>query len=537
MRSTITPDLTGNTTMAEIVLSTLNARYHHCAFGLRYLQANLGALQNRSVLWEFQIQQKPLEIVEKILSESPRIVGLGVYIWNAEQTAEVVALLKRIDPGVVIVLGGPEVSYPEDLPEWTEAADYLIGGEADTLFPWICGEVLHGRRPERRWISAPPPKLEDVKMPYGLYSAEDVENRIVYVEASRGCPFTCDFCLSALDIPVRQFPLEPFLSAMASLWNLGVRHFKFVDRTFNLNLKVSRRILEFFRARYEPGSFLHFEMIPDRLPDGLRRIIAQFPPGALQFEVGIQTFDEAVAARIHRRQDIRCVEENLRFLREQTGVHVHADLIAGLPGESMEGFGRGFDRLVALGPQEIQVGILKRLRGAPIARHSDTWEMVYSPYPPYEILRHRNLTFTELNRLRRFARYWDLTANSGRFVQTVPLLWTGKISPFQAFLDWSDWLYARVGRTHSIDAFRLAQYLFEFLVGRRNQDPRTVARALRDDLPAQSGARPPKFLRAFLSDEEPGSRPGVPLSRGKRQARHLVHSREIQVPPSPSGNF
>src|SRR5580704_3321279 len=164
-------------------------------------------------------------------------------------------------------------------------------------------------------------------------------------------------------------------------------------------------------------------MIPDRLPESLREIIAQFPPGALQFEVGVQTFDDAVAKNISRRQDYGRLEENFRYLREKTGVHIHADLIVGLPGESVESFAAGFDRMVALGPQEIQVGILKRLRGTPIVRHDREWGMVYSQHPPYEILQTKLIDFFAMQRLRRFARYWDLIANSGNFVETTPLLW------------------------------------------------------------------------------------------------------------------
>ena len=262
-----------------------------------------------------------------------------------------------------------------------------------------------------------------MKLPYEEYTDEDIAHRVIYVEASRGCPFTCEFCLSALEIPVRQFPLDEFLKAMQSLLDRGARQFKFVDRTFNLNLKVSRAILEFFLDRYEPGLFLHFEMIPDRLPESLRDIIARFPPGALQFEVGIQTFDPAVSERISRRQDVRKLEENLTFLREETGVHVHADLIVGLPGEDLETFAAGFNRLVALGPKEIQVGMLKRLRGTPIVRHDAEWQMVYSPHPPYEILQTRDLDAGMMSRMRRFAKFWDLIANSGNFVETTPLLW------------------------------------------------------------------------------------------------------------------
>jgi hypothetical protein len=200
---------------------------------------------------------------------------------------------------------------------------------------------------------------------------------------------------------------------------------------------------------------VHFEMIPDRLPEPLRAIIAQFPPGALQFEVGIQTFNERVAALISRRQDNTKAEAALRWLCEQTGVHVHADLIVGLPGEDAASFAAGFDRLVALRPQEIQVGMLKRLRGTPIVRHDAEWGMVYSPTPPYEVLQTKLIDFFTMQRLRRFSRYWDLVANSGNF---PGLEWT-----FDSFLRFSDWLYAQTHQTHAIARERLRRLLESYL--------------------------------------------------------------------------
>ena len=267
------------------------------------------------------------------------------------------------------------------------------------------------------------PDFSQIVLPYDFYTADDIAHRIIYVEASRGCPFTCEFCLSSLDIPVRQVPLPALLGQLQRLLDRGVKQFKFVDRTFNLNAGVSKTILEFLLDRYQPGYFFHFEMVPDRLPEALREVIAKFPPGALQFEVGVQTFNEEVSRRISRRQDYQKLEDNFRFLRKETGVHIHADLIAGLPGETLESFAAGFDRLIALGPQEIQVGILKRLRGTPIARHDAEWQMIYNPYPPYEILQNRLIDFSAMQRLRRFARYWDLVGNSGNFVETTPLIW------------------------------------------------------------------------------------------------------------------
>jgi hypothetical protein len=308
---------------------------------------------------------------------------------------------------------------------------------------------------------------------------------------------------------------------MQRLLDRGARQFKFVDRTFNLHLPTARAILEFFLARHRDGQFYHFEMVPDRLPEALREIICKFPPGSLQFEIGVQTFNEEVAVRISRRQNVAKLEENFRWLRAETGVHIHADLIAGLPGESLESFAAGFDRLVALGPQEIQFGILKRLRGVPITRHDAEWGMVYSPQPPYEILQNALIGFPTMQRLRRFARLWDLLANSGNFVESTPLLWRDGASPFHAFLHYSEWLHARAGRTDSIALRRLVEWLFEYLTTRTGVPAHEMARLLCRDYQRAGRSDIPETLRSALGKELPATAVGGRRAALKRQARHL----------------
>lgn len=521
--------------MSRIVLATLNAKFIHAAFGLRYLYANLGELQKDAELFESDINQRPLDIAEAILARNPAILGLGVYIWNARESAELVRILKRVKPGLVIVLGGPEVSYETNDQEIVHNSDYVITGEADLKFAQLCNEILAGNPPAQKIQPAELPDLARVTMPYAFYNERDVAHRVIYVEASRGCPFTCEFCLSSLEIPVRQFPIDPFLAEMERLLQSGVKHFKFVDRTFNLNLATSRAILEFFLKRFEAGMFLHFEMIPDRLPVELREIIAKFPPGALQFEVGIQTFNDEVSNRIKRRQNLARLADNFQFLTTQTGVHIHADLIVGLPGETLESFGAGFDRLIALSPQEIQVGILKRLRGTPIIRHDAEFQMRYGSEPPYEILQNSVLDFPTLQRLRRFARFWDLINNSGNFVSTTPLIWNGGVSAFQSFLALSDYLYATLQRTHEIALPRLMELVMHWLESEQRIAPETIAKNLYADWLRSGRSELPEFLRPHIATpERPIKKTGGGPKRQSRRANSLTESQLENLPSAKS---
>lgn len=481
--------------MADIVLAAINAKYIHPALGLRYLFANLDPLVSRARLLEFDLRRPARDVADAILAHNPRIVGLSVHIWNPQPVADVVALLKTSRSDLVIVLGGPEISFDAADHPACRQADHVITGEADHAFAVLCNAILDGTRPTERIIPAAPVDLETLALPYPLYSDDDLAHRLTYVETSRGCPYACEYCISARDVPLRYFPLPRVFAAFDELLHRGARRFKFVDRTFNVDIPRAITILKFFLERMTPGLFVHFEMVPERFPEELRKVIQRFPRGSLQLEIGIQTFNEEVAARVRRVMDAKRIEDNFRFLKDKTEAHLHADLIAGLPGESMDSFATGFDRLMALRPHEIQVGILKRLRGAPIAHHDTEWKMAYNPEPPYEILGNRLIPRADMERLQHFARFWEVLANRDAFPRAAPLIWRDQPSAFRAFMELSDALFARFKRHFGIPQEEVMEALFEFLTRQRGIDAGDAADALRQDY---LDGHPPRGLPKFL---------------------------------------
>lgn len=476
---------------ADIILFAVNARYAHSSFGARCLLANLGPLRPRTKLLEYDLRKTPEEIAEDILTASPRIAAAGVYIWNHAIVQRTMEIIRERNPGIVIIVGGPELIAAKECPAW---ADYLITGEADLEFARLCSRVLKHEKPERI-IRAEPPDPAELASPYEEYTDEDIRNRMIYVEASRGCPYRCEYCISSLDNRLRNFPQAEFFREMEHLLARGVRQFKFADRAFNADIKSACEILDFFLSKNTPSLRLHFEMMPDRFPDELKKRILSFPASALHLEIGIQTFNEDAAARIMRKTDFAKAEENLKWLREETKAEIHADLIAGLPGETFESIAAGFDRLVNLWPHELQFGILKKLPGAPIARHDAEWKMIYNDEPPYDILENSCLSRDQVQSLKQFARFCDLFYNRGNFPRFMQMLLGETESPFAVFAKFSDWLAARFGRAFGIPQLDLYAAALEYL-----KEKPGIGSALLEDFSA-GGRRGhiPRFLKETVS--------------------------------------
>lgn len=504
-------------TKKTIIIAVLNARYSHTALGPRYLLANMGELKSQTVLEEFLIQDDLLRVTEKILSHKPQIVGLSVSIWNASAVAKLIPLLKSINPELKIIIGGPEV-------RWASApaygADVLVRGEAEIVFPDICGKILSGS-PVAAVVDGGLPDLDSIVLPYDEYSDDDLKQRIIYVESSRGCPFSCEFCLSSREERVRSFNLKRILPAFDRLISRGCRGFKFIDRTFNLDISSCLELLEFFFLRWprdEDGEligpeaarqvglgssrgksfFLHFEVVPDRFDERLLQSLARFPAGGVQLEMGVQTLDPEVGERISRKVDESLTEQNLKLIKGQTGAHVHADLIMGLPGEDDIGFARSFDALRGMGPDEIQVGILKLLPGAPLVRHVEKYALVFNQEPPYDILKTDCIPFSRMQELRRFAKYYDIFVNSGKFSSAMGRIMDNAPSAFSAFDLFSLWLYADTGQDFGISQQRQYALVQRFLTEEAVLTPQQAGELLVADFMKEGNERYlPECLRPF----------------------------------------
>lgn len=415
----------------KVVLVAVNSKYIHSNLAVRYLKAYTKDLNYNCETMEFSINDREERVVEEILHEKPSIIGFSCYIWNIEFIKKVATLIKLIDSNIEIVYGGPETSYNpmEFLSE--NVGEYLIEGEGEETYRELINLKINNEsngdttnyenikglyyKDDKAIIyggKRPLMNINNIVFPYE--AGDDLRNKIVYYEASRGCPFNCKYCLSSTTHGVRFLNLDRVLKELKFFIDKNVKLVKFVDRTFNCNKVFANTVWSYLIDNGKNTCF-HFEVSADLFCKESLDILSKAPNGMFQFEVGVQTTNNEILRNINRTIKFATIKEKVLELNKLTNIKQHLDLIAGLPGEDFNSFRKSFNEVYEISPEELQLGFLKLLKGSEMREESEKWGMVYSPYPPYEILKTKDISYNELIILKKIEHMVDKYLNSGKF--------------------------------------------------------------------------------------------------------------------------
>ena len=439
----------------RVVLSTLNARFSHSSLALRYLRSQLrvklhGLHDLQIIMAEYSINERVDYVLGEIYRLQPDLVGFSVYIWNLELTLALCSKLKQVLPEVVVVLGGPEVSFDsEEILKNNPGLDVIVIGEGEeTLNDLVCA-VRDGAKIEdlkeipglayrfEQGIVKTAPRLvldnlDAVVSPYqgdGVRSEDwdELENRTVYLEGSRGCPNRCQYCLSSVQPGVRFFSWDRVRADLDALVAHGATQVKFVDRTFNCSPERAQVIWEHLLKRHRTNEAwrkvrFHFEIGADRLNQKNLELLRMVPEGYFEFEIVVQSTNPATQEAIKRSMDWESLRQNVAALREWNNIHLHLDLIAGLPYESYQRFRVSFNDVYRLRPHRLQLGFLKMLKGSGLRESASMYGYRFSPQPPYEVLESSELGFSDILKLRLIEDLVEKYHNTGRFVFSMGLL-------------------------------------------------------------------------------------------------------------------
>ncbi|MFB9279809.1 B12-binding domain-containing radical SAM protein [Cohnella cellulosilytica] len=448
----------------KVVLATLNAKYIHTSLALRYLKAYAQDEFDIDIA-EYTIKDPAMGIASDLFSKKPDVIGFSCYIWNIEETIVVADMLRKVLPETKIVLGGPEVSY--DTEYWMNrlsSVDFIVMGEGEETFRDLLRQIagegkyhfvfgLAYRKNGQVVMTPGRPKLDLNTLPSPHRFQEDIpslRNRVVYFETSRGCPFSCQFCLSSIEVGVRYFDMERVKAELTYLIDSGAKLIKFVDRTFNIKRDYAMEIFQFLIDNHR-GCVFQFEITADIMrPEVLDFLAEHAPPGVFRFEIGVQSTNDPTNLAVQRRQNFAKLTRTVVKVKESGKIDQHLDLIAGLPHEDYDTFRKTFNDVFALRPEELQLGFLKMLRGTGLRNDADKYGYIYSERAPYEMLGNELMPFGDIVRIKRVEDVLEKFWNAHRMDRTIEYL-VGSAYPspfdfFQAFGDyWEERGWSRIG--------------------------------------------------------------------------------------------
>ncbi|WP_286231277.1 B12-binding domain-containing radical SAM protein [Neobacillus mesonae] len=457
----------------NVICSTLNAKYIHTNLAIRYLKA-FAAPEFEIRIKEYTIKDPVMNIVSDLYLQKPDVIGFSCYIWNIEETLKVVNMLKKIDPSISIVLGGPEVTY--DTAWWMEnypEIDFIVIGEGEQTFKQLLTEMessqafenvpgIAYRKNGQIHSTLQRNKLDLKELPSPYRFSEDIPQlakRVTYIETSRGCPFSCQFCLSSIEVGVRYFEREKIKDDIRYLMANGAKTIKFVDRTFNISRSYAMEMFQFLIDEHLPGTVFQFEITADIMrPEVIEFLNQNAPRGLFRFEIGVQSTNDFTNELVRRKQNFEKLKRTVTMVKEGKKIDQHLDLIAGLPEEDYSSFRKTFNDVFAMRPEELQLGFLKMLRGTGVRIRAEEHQYVYMDHSPYEILSNNLLSFDDIVRIKQvedvLEKYW----NDHRMDTTVEYLVTNVFStPFDFFQEfgtyWDEQGWSRIG--HQLeDLFR-----------------------------------------------------------------------------------
>ncbi|WP_127836334.1 B12-binding domain-containing radical SAM protein [Clostridium prolinivorans] len=413
----------------KIALIGINSKFIHINLAIRYLKAYTNDLDYDCKIMEFSINDRLERILREILDEKPDIAAFSCYIWNLEYVLKIADLIKLIDKNIKILYGGPEVSYESKSFLENNPGDYLIEGEGEETFREFVYNIINKKeifnikglytKYGNNVIYGGKRNLMDInKLIFPYDDDMDLNNKIVYYESSRGCPFNCKYCLSSTIRGVRFLNIERVKKELKFFIDKKVKLVKFVDRTFNCSREFSMEIWNYL-INLDTNTTFHFEISADILNDKQINLLKKAPKGRFQFEIGVQTTNDNVLKNINRYVKFEKIKNQVLEIKKIGSIKQHLDLIAGLPGENFESFKKSFNDLYSIYPDEIQLGFLKVLKGSLMKEEAEMWGITYSPYPPYEVLKTRDISYDEIQILKRTEEIVDKYFNSQKFKSII----------------------------------------------------------------------------------------------------------------------